>query len=146
MTNDIQPAPQRGRLIARTDAAPGDCPTNLDLGTEEGKASFLNALCSPDVVLDKDGRAYLSVVHYVAHPAEHVDADSGELRQYSRLVLIQEDGTTFATTSAVVAHRLAQALALYGPGPISPPLNVVVMECRSKAGRRYHDLRFEPRR
>jgi hypothetical protein len=129
--------PERGMLVVATDTPLCDCPTSLDLTTEEGRCQLLNA---------GNGQVEIAVAHYVAHPASRVDEVTSEVSEYSRLVLIDADGHRYSTSSPVVAHRLAQALRLFGPGPFRPPLPCVVRQVRSrKSGRTYHELEVLPR-
>lgn len=137
---------ERGSLVVTPDTPLADCPTSLDLTTEEGRCALLNALNAPDLVFDGDGKVEIAVAHYVAHPASRVDEVTAEVSEYSRLVLIDQDGHRYSTSSPVVAHRLAQCLRLFGPGPWRPPLPCVVRQVRSrKTGRTYHELEVLPR-
>jgi hypothetical protein len=144
--NDLpaRPAPH-GRLIVAPGTPIEQCPTSLDLATEEGRTLAFNALATPDLELGDRDEMEVPVSHYIAHPASQIDEETGEVREYSRLVLITPMGTTFATASEVSAHRFAQAFGLYESPPWHPPLRVVIRRVRSKRGRTYHQVYLRPR-
>src|SRR4051794_33740200 len=135
-----------GLCIAVPGAGPLQCPTSLDLKTEQGKAAFLNAMNRPDTVLDASGMAMIDVVDWLAYPRVEQDPESGEIKEYSCLVLIGANGLRFATTSPVVAHRLAQAIRLHGTAHFEPPLPCIIRAVRArKSGRTYHEMEVLPR-
>lgn len=136
----------QGLCIATPGAGPLQCPTSLDLSTERGKVAFLNAMNRPDTVLDSSGQALVEIADWLAYPRVDQDPESGEVKEYSCLVLIGADGMTFATTSPVVAHRLAQAVRLHGCSHFDPPLPVIIRAVRArKSGRTYHEMEVLPR-
>lgn len=136
----------QGLCIAAPGAGPLQCPTSLDLSSEVGKAAFLNAMNRPDTTLDVSGQALIDVVDWLAYPRVDQDPESGEVKEYSCLVLIGADGLRFATTSPVVAHRLAQAVRLHGCSHFDPPLPCIIRAVRArKSGRTYHELEVLPR-
>lgn len=147
-TGEVVPAPRlefaNGRLIPAPGLQLADCPTNLPLDSPRGKALALAALGEGDVsVAALDGKPF-PTSYYLVTPGESVDPETGELKQYPRLVLIGQDGRTLVTTSIVVPRLLQAVLSLYGPGPWAPPLPLIVTERRSRrTGRTYHDLRMQ---
>lgn len=135
-----RPPPSYGRLIVAPGTPADQWPTTLD-DSPAHLIVRLNAVNSPDLELDEGGQADFWLRHCLAHPVEHVDPDTGELRQVSRLVLITPDGQTFATTSTVVPHRVQAILDLVRAGRLELPVRVRIRARRSKkSGRIYHEL------
>jgi hypothetical protein len=140
---DIIPAPMaQGRWIVPYGTPADQWPTTLPVGVARAVA-MLNALNTPDLELPDDGCLSLSVMHLIAHPVERLDEESGELRQYSRLVIIDPEGRTFATTSVVVAHRVAALVDLVRAGMLKLPVRAEIRARKNRARTRtYHELRI----
>jgi hypothetical protein len=94
------------------------------------------------VTVTAGGSIEFTAHHWLVHPVSQPDPDTGELHEYARTVFICQDGTTVASCSAVVPHRLAAALSLFTP---EDWLAGVGFELRSRPRKRgpgnYHDLR-----
>ena len=118
-------------------------PTSLDVATEEGQITLINATGPPDLTIDEyDGKTFL-ISHYVVWTSQTVDEETGEVREHPRTTLIDPDGRTLQTTSEFVPHRLSLLCAMRGPGPYDPPVPIVVRLRQSRRkGRVYHDIKF----
>jgi hypothetical protein len=134
--------PRHGRLVPAPDTPLSECPTNLDLSRPDHKALAFNALSAADVTVTTGGSIEFTAHHWLVHPVSQPDPDTGELREYARTVFICQDGTTVASCSAVVPHRLAAALSLFTPEDWRAGVG---FELRSRPRKRgpgnYHDLR-----
>lgn len=123
----------------------GECPSSIDMRDQAGFALAFNAVGEPDISLDRQGEAVIDAKHWLIHPCEKVDESTGEVSRFARLVLIDPEGRTFATTSGVVMARLAQLVAYYGGRENWETVRLRVIERTAKrSGRRYHDLRIVP--
>jgi hypothetical protein len=107
--------PRHGRLVPAPDTPLSECPTNLDLTRPDHKALAFNALSAADVTVTTGGSIEFTAHHWLVHPVAQPDPDTGEVHEYARTVFICQDGTTVASCSAVVPHRLAAALSLFTP-------------------------------
>jgi hypothetical protein len=140
---NITPAvPRHGRLVPAPDTPLLECPTNLDLTNPAHKALAFNALSAADVTVTAGGSIEFTAHHWLVHPVSHPNPETGEVHEYARTVFICADGTTVASCSAVVPHRLAAALSLFTPADWQAGVG---FELRSRPRKRgpgnYHDLR-----
>lgn len=123
-----------------------ECPTNLDLDSEQGKALAVAAGNPADIVIGEDGTCRIDAVAFIVFPDERADPDSGEVSVFARVVLFDKDGRTFRTTSAFAPSRLAAILDLYGPERWKTGIPIVIRERKSRTGMgSYHDMRVEVR-
>ena len=137
------PVPRHGRLMPDRAASLPNCPTNLDLTTDQGKALLFNSLNPGDVDFDEHGVAHITATHYVVYPDQGTDPETGEVHEFNRTVLIDRDGHTYRTTSAHAPHRIAAALDLFGADAWQRGIEFVIQERVSRKTRRtYHDVRI----
>lgn len=135
--------PRNGTLAPLPGTPIRECPTNLDLATEEGQCLAVRAAGEADVEIPAGGEVLFPTRHYLITAESHVDEVTGEEHQYPRLVLIGADGRTLVTTSVVVPRRLHRIIELLGPGPWEPALRLVVSARLSRRTKRvYHDLQL----
>jgi hypothetical protein len=118
--------------------------TNLDLSTERGKALLINASNPADLVFDKDRQIRITAVNFLLFPDQVQDEDTGELREFTRTVLIDREGHTYQTTSMFAPRRMRAVLRLWSPERWAEGITFVITERQSRRpGRKYHDMRVE---
>jgi hypothetical protein len=118
--------------------------TNLDLTNPRDKVRFFNATNPPNLAFDENGVLAIHATHFILFPDEGEDPETGEVRQFTRAVLMDAEGNTASTTSAFAPRRLRAAMLLWGPEQWAAGIRFVLTERRSrKTGRTYHDLRVE---
>jgi hypothetical protein len=138
------PANQHGRFQLDSPAGKIEGWTNLDLTTFAGKARFLNCLSPADINFDKNGRAEILATSYLIFPDEGTDPETGEVKQFTRTVLVSKEGATYRTTSESAPRRLKAALGLWSAEQWAEGIPFVITERRShKTQRTYHDLRVQ---
>lgn len=139
------PARHTGRLYPVAGCAITQCPTNLDLDTNNGKALAIAASNPSDLEIT-DGRGLTAVfTHYLIFADQSVDEETGEVSEFPRTVLYTREGLTFRTSSEHMPHKIAQICDLFGEGGWGQGIRIRISERRSrKTGRTYHDLRIEP--
>lgn len=139
----LRPSIPPSTLIAPPGSLEDQWPHNLPVSTETGKVMLMNALCEGDIKIGDGGFVEIAVSHYCCTPGARIDADTGEVVEFNRLVLFQPDGSTFVTTSVVAPHIMRRAISVYGAGPWNPPLRVMIRERKAKNfPGKYHELRF----
>lgn len=133
-------------VVPRPDTPLAQCPSTIDMTTELGKSQLLAATGIADTVVSPAEPLRIAVTGYLVFPDSREDEDTGELKQFTRTVLLCSDGRTFASTSEVILKRLQAICQIWGRGPWDPPLTIHIA-CRigRKSGRMFHDLRVEPR-
>lgn len=132
---------QRGLTIAARPNMPIHlCPSTL--GTDkEGIRRRFNAMGQSTLELDRDGTLLIEVADVFCYWRDHVDEKTGEVSEFSWLVLIDSAGETFGTSSEVVASKMGQLLALRSAGRIEWPCPIQIVTKTAQASkRRYHDV------
>lgn len=133
-----------GRLYPRQDASLAECPTSLDLTSDNGKMLALNAGNPGDIEIGKEGYVIVEAHAFLIVPDEQVDEETGELHQFVRTILFERDGRTFRTTAAHAPHRIAATIDLYPRAFIDHPIRYIIRNRLGKRGRMYHDIRLAP--
>lgn len=116
------------------------CPSTLP-ADEAGVIRRLNAMGQSTLDLDRNGELLITVQDVLVYPREQVDEATGEVSQFSWIVLIDPNGERWGTSSAVVGGKLWQLLALRSAKLIKWPVSLqIVTRTARKTGRRYHDV------
>lgn len=118
------------------------CPTNLDLSSATGRALAFAAGNPADYRLDDKGMCKIVAHKWLAYPDEAEDPETGEVRQFARIVLFDRDGRFFKTTSAWGLRRLKAAIELYDEMEWRLGVPFVISARLSKLNRVYHDIRI----
>lgn len=116
--------------------------TSLDVTTPQGKLVAFNASqSSDDELLDNVGQR-IKVAHLMISNATKIDAETGEELPLVRLVLIEDDGSTYQTFSAGVLKSIRNLIGLYGVPPWLPPLEVEVQRLKLGNGHQLLQLKL----
>ena len=130
-------------MTVTADMALQSCPTSLDITDKKQRAIMFQCGNPGDIVFDTHGIARVKAVHWLIMPDEGEDPETGEIRQFGRLVLIQADGRFFRTTSAFAPRRLRAALELYSPSEWAEGITFTISRRQSARGRTYHHFAIE---
>lgn len=125
-------------------AAPGmridQLPSTLPRDADGIKRRF-NAMSASTLDMDRDGTVCVELADVLAWWREGENEETGEVREFSWLVLIDTSGQTFGTSSPVVAEKVGKLLALRSAGLIQWPCPIqVVTRTAVKTRQRYHDV------
>jgi hypothetical protein len=130
-----------GSLIVSPDTPIQQWPTTLPL-TETGRKMLLNAMGSSDIEPGRDGIVMMEIAHILAFPREEVDEQTGMVRRYSWLVLIDPEGHTWGTSSPAVADQVRRIFGAVAAGWLDWPVAVKInTRYPMKDGRMRHDLK-----
>jgi hypothetical protein len=142
-----QPA-ANGALVPRRPTQPltmdtpiTECPTSLDLQSARGRALAFAAGNPADYAFDGDKPVQITAFDWLIYPDETTDAETGEVRQFARVVLFDRLGRFFKTTSQFAPRRLQAAVQLFTPEDWRRGVTFIVSQRRGKLGRTYHDIR-----
>lgn len=80
---------------------------------------------------------------WAAHKVEKPDEDTGEMKVYVRVVLLDPDGETLTFGSKGVVQSLDMIRTLRGDGPYDPPLKITVVRIALGGERQYLKLRLK---
>lgn len=119
-----------------------ECPTNLDLRRADHRAWAFNAGNPADLRLNGAIPLRLRVVAYLILPDQREDPETGEIREFERLVLFTKKGETFKTSSAFGWHRAKAAVELFSEDEWEQGIPFVIRARQSEQKRWYHDIRI----
>lgn len=129
-----------GRLILAGPNDPRGWLTSLP-DTADGWKDRINAVNCTDVSMDDCDEHLMEVRDYVVCWREQVDPRTGEVKEFSSLVLIGVDGHTLATSSAVAAHHFARVWDAVERGKLPLPVMIRVHKRQGTSGRApYHAI------
>lgn len=118
-----------------------DCRTSLPVTEAWHRTAILSILDSDCVPGGSLIGQVFELGHYIVHPVELRDDESGEVTQAARIVLPQSDGPPIAFVSDGVIKSIAKiAWAIGREPPYDPPVKVRLKQLSSRGGRRYFKL------
>lgn len=84
------------------------------------------------------------VTDYMAHPVKLLDEETGEVANVLRVILVCEDGSSFAAMSGGIRNSIERIVAMAGPAPWAPGIRMVAVEkaVKSSAVNRVLTLRL----
>lgn len=116
------------------------CPSTIPSDTA-GVIRRMNAMGQSTLELSRDGDLLITIADVLVYPREQVDEETGEVSQFSWIVLIDPLGESWGTSSPVVGGKVMQLLALRSAKLIPWPVTVqIVTRTARKTARRYHDV------
>lgn len=129
-----------GAILAHPDMRIDQLPSTLPRDADGIKRRF-NAMGASDLNMDRDGTVVIELADVFAYWREGETEETGEIKEFSWLVLIDTSGQTFGTSSPVVAQKIGKLLALRAAGLIQWPCPIqVVTRTAQKTRQRYHDV------
>jgi hypothetical protein len=140
----VAPYAQQRDLSIRPDTPLADCPTNLDLNNRHHRALIFAAGNPADYDFGTDGSLKIKATHWLVMPRQIVKPESGEVLDVATLVLFDELGMFWRTSSEFAAMRLKASLELYPPEEWAQGITFEIRRRHSKRhpGGSYHDIRI----
>lgn len=133
-----------GVMNVPPDTLLADCPTNLDLKSEIGRALAFNALGESDYEITNTTPTRIEAVSYLVYPCEVWDEETGEINQFCWIVLFDKLGKTVKTTSDVVKKGIVQLLSMYSPAEWQQGIKLLVEPRVSRKSKRvYHAVKID---
>ena len=86
----------------------------------------------------------INVIHVVMRPATTTDDETGEVRDGTRIVLIDDKGQCYAGMSEGVLNSLRSLSMAFGPPPWAPPMPVNFRQIPLNGNRRMFKLGLAP--
>ncbi len=108
--------------------------------THADKIKVIAAMTSALPVADNLGKSIM-LRNVVVQPIEMADEKTGELTTVPRIILVDEDGTSYAAISSGIFRSLENIFGILGqPSEWPEALEVHVSEAKSRAGFRFMTL------
>ena len=106
-----------------------------DDGTMQSKARIFNSINSPDKRISDCIGETISLANIVAHPIQLVDENSGELIETMRMVLVDDQGTSYEAVSNGLVNAVARILQIFGqPDTWTAPIKVKPVQKGTRNG------------
>ena len=106
-----------------------------DDGTMQSKARIFNSINSPDKRISDCIGETISLANIVAHPIQLVDENSGELIETMRMVLVDDQGTSYEAVSTGIVNAVARILQIFGqPDTWTAPIKVKPVQKGTRNG------------
>lgn len=106
-----------------------------DDGTMQSKARIFNSINSPDKRISDCIGEVISLANIVAHPIQLVDENSGELVETMRMVLVDDQGTSYEAVSTGIVNAVARILQIFGqPDTWTAPIKVKPVQKGTRNG------------
>lgn len=133
-----------GILHVNQDTVLANCPTNLDLSTPRGKALAFNALGESDYEISQAVPTRIDAVSYLVYPCTMWNEETGEISEFSWIVLFDKLGKIVKTTSDIVKQGIVQLLSMYSPAEWASGIKLMVEPRVSRKSKRiYHAIKID---
>ena len=104
-------------------------------GTPASKAAVFNAVNSPDRKVSEYIGEVINLKDIVAHPITLCDENTGEMLDALRIVLIDEDGTSYEAVSNGIANAISRIIQIFGqPETWEAPIKVKPVQKQTRNG------------
>lgn len=116
--------------------------TTIDVDTLEGELRLANAMVSTsDEQLANVVGEKLHITDYLVHTKEYEDEQSGEVIEGVRVLIYDNEGFSYVSSSPVVAENLHTFIDKFGIDRFkSGEIKILVKENKSRSGRSYQTL------
>lgn len=120
--------------------------TSLSLATLKDKLAALKAVTDAKKIRDDKGKITTGVIaltDFIVQPVEIADRATGEVQLAPRVILIGEDGASYAVVSRGILSSLELLIGVAGqPATWGEPIPVTVSEEMTRAGFRVLTLNY----
>lgn len=86
-----------------------------------------------------DGKP-IDLKYYYCHQIEIVRQESGEIINPIRCVLIDKGGNAYGFVSEYIARELDTIIEIFGPGPYTEPMSIIVKQVNTRKGNRIYTV------
>lgn len=112
----------------------------IDTSTFEGKAKLYSALQNAEKLADHLNEP-LHMVNAVAQSVQVTDAQTGEMTNSARVIIVTDDDKAYSATSPTLLAGLNTMFGIFGtPNTWKKPVDVKVVECRSRRGYKFYSI------
>lgn len=110
-------------------------------GTRKTKAKIFNILQNPDKALSDCIGQEIHVVDVISHPVELVSEQTGLVETHYRVILVDKDGTSYASVSVGITQALRSIFGIVGEPPyVEEPLEIKVLQKKGKGTNKFLTL------
>lgn len=109
-------------------------------GDFDSRLRVAAAITDAPSIVDHLGETF-ELTHFIIHPVELVNEETGELDKALRTVLIKADGTCFSTVSETIVKRLRDLVSILGePASWPKPVKVKISRVKGNGKNFFYDL------
>lgn len=142
-TRQIIVLPDKRIAVPKPNTPLMECPTNLDLTTQRGKALLIKSEGGRDYEHDGIEQVRIRVTHYLMKPTEVVDENTGEVREFVEVVLYDANGKMYRTSGVAAPRRLRALFEVFSPAEWADGIPLVITPRPSKRGAPWHDIQVD---
>lgn len=113
---------------------------SFDPQTPEGAVKLVQAQLQELPGLEELNGKKIQLTAYMYHPAQTVDPDTAEVKEFRRIIVWDANGTAWDCGSQGVDKSLAIIETICGPGPWNPPVECEVVSRRLPSKRMWLTL------
>lgn len=106
----------------------------------EQRKLALRAALNQDVRAEDVIGKVFQVQHWLTTDASRTNPDTGEVEEFVRTVLIDENGTRVSAGSEWLIASIMVIESMVGPAPWNPPLALKIVEGKSRQGYTFYSL------
>lgn len=100
--------------------------------TDEQKASLYKAMTSPDRKMSDFINQKINAVDVFVEQVEITDDETGEVAVLPRVVIFDQDGTTYSATSRGIFNALKRLFLVYGMPHWEKPIPLIIKQTTAK--------------
>lgn len=114
----------------------------IDTSTAAGKAKLYNALQSSERISDHLGEV-IHATNVIAQRVQVQNDETGEVNDTVRIIIVGDDGTSYAATSPTLASAFNTLFGVFGtPDNWEQPLPIEITEEKSRKGYRFFSVKI----
>lgn len=103
--------------------------------TRSQKIAVYNLLAGDSAALIDTLNTPLDIQHVIAHKITTTDAQTGEISNLVRVILVAVDGASYAAVSFGILNSLKKLFKILGPPPFDPPITLMAYQARTANNR-----------
>lgn len=117
--------------------------TSMSAASFAERVQTVKAVANAKRLGDLAAGTVIALRHFIVQPVEIVDPQTGEVSAAPRVVLVDDSGDSYASVSTGVLSSLRTLVGIVGqPGEWEEAIPVVMVEEKTRAGRRVNTLKF----
>ena len=114
----------------------------IDTSTAAGKAKLYNALQNNEKISDHLGEV-INAANVIAQRVQVQNDETGEVNDTVRIIIVGDDGTSYAATSPTLASAFNTLFGVFGtPDHWERPLPIEITEEKSRKGFRFFNVKI----
>lgn len=116
--------------------------SSIDATTPAGRVRLYNAVSDSEYSIEECLDSEIEITDYVIYVGEMAGENGQPPREIIRCTLLSADGTRYTAASEGIIQAVSRIIHYVRPAPWSPPLKVIPIQGKSRAGRTFYTLQL----